>query len=66
MRRGSTGASTAMTGGPAGGTKQIVFSVKAGAVVPAYLRELRSTIDREDAQPGVPLAFETPISGDAD
>lgn len=55
-----------MTGGPAGGTKQIVFSVKAGAVVPAYLRELRSTIDREDAQPGVPLAFETPISGDAD
>jgi hypothetical protein len=50
-------------GGPAGDTKQIVFSVKAGHLVPAYLRDLRGTIDREEAQIGVLLSFETPGAG---
>jgi SAM-dependent methyltransferase len=50
-------------GGPAGDTKQIVFSVKAGHLVPTYLRDLRGVIDREHAQIGVLLSFETPSPG---
>jgi DNA modification methylase len=50
-------------GGPAGGTKQIVFSVKAGHLVPTFLRDLRGVIDREQAQIGVLLSFETPSAG---
>ena len=50
-------------GGSSGDTKQIVFSVKAGHLVPTYLRDLRGVIDREDAQLGVLLSFETPSAG---
>jgi SAM-dependent methyltransferase len=50
-------------GGVAGDTKQIVFSVKAGHLVPTYLRDLRGVIDREKAQIGVLLSFETPSAG---
>jgi hypothetical protein len=50
-------------GGPAGDTKQIIFSVKAGHLVPAYLRDLGWVIDREKAQLGVLLSFETPSAG---
>ncbi len=46
---------------PRGGkTKQIIFSVKAGHVQSAYVRDLRGTIDREDAQIGVLISMETP------
>jgi hypothetical protein len=50
-------------GGAAGDTKQIVFSVKAGHLLPTYLRDLRGVIDREDAQIGVLLSFETSSAG---
>lgn len=46
-----------------GDTKQIVISVKAGHLVPTYLRDLRGVIDREEAQIGVLLSFEEPTSG---
>jgi DNA modification methylase len=46
---------------PRGGkTKQIIFSVKAGHVQSAYVRDLRGTIDREDAQIGVLISMEAP------
>jgi site-specific DNA-methyltransferase (adenine-specific) len=44
-------------------TKQVVFSVKAGHLVPAYLRDLRGVVDREQAQIGVLLSFEQPSTG---
>jgi len=50
-------------GGAAGDTKQIVLSVKAGHLVPAYLRDLRGVIEREEAQLGVLLSFEIPSAG---
>ena len=49
--------------GAGGKTKQIIFSVKAGHLVPAYLRDLRGVIDREEAQIGVLLSFEAPSAG---
>ncbi|MGH7685432.1 MAG: DNA methyltransferase [Candidatus Dormibacteria bacterium] len=49
--------------GPGGATKQIVFSVKAGHLVPAYLRDLRGVIEREKAEIGVLLSFEAPSAG---
>jgi hypothetical protein len=49
--------------GSPGDTKQIVFSVKAGHLVPTYLRDLRGVIDREKAQIGVLLSFDTPSAG---
>jgi DNA modification methylase len=49
--------------GIGGDTKQIVLSVKAGKLVPNYLRDLRGVIDREEAQIGVLLSFEEPTSG---
>jgi DNA modification methylase len=50
-------------GGKAGDTKQIVFSVKAGHLLPTYLRDLRGVIEREEAHIGVLLSFETPSGG---
>jgi hypothetical protein len=41
-------------------TKQIIFSVKAGHVQSAYVRDLRGVIDREDAQIGVLICMEAP------
>jgi hypothetical protein len=49
--------------GGAGDTKQIVLSVKAGHLVPTFLRDLRGVIEREEAQIGVLLSFEEPTSG---
>ena len=46
-----------------GETKQIVLSVKAGHLVPNFLRDLRGVIDREEAQIGVLISFEEPTSG---
>jgi hypothetical protein len=43
-----------------GKTKQIIFSVKAGHVQSAYVRDLRGTIDREDAQIGILISMEAP------
>ncbi|MBA3688093.1 MAG: site-specific DNA-methyltransferase [Chloroflexi bacterium] len=43
--------------------KQIVFSVKAGHLVPSFIRDLRGVIDREEAQIGVLISFEEPTSG---
>ena len=43
-----------------GSTKQIIFSVKAGHVPPAHLRELRGVLEREKAQIGVLLSLEEP------
>jgi DNA modification methylase len=48
---------------PDGDTKQIVISVKAGKLVPNYLRDLRGVIDREEAQIGALLSFEEPSPG---
>lgn len=50
-------------GGPAGSSKQVIFSVKAGHLVPNYVRDLRGVVDREDAQIGVLLSFEPPTAG---
>jgi DNA modification methylase len=44
-------------------TKQIVFSVKAGHLVPNYVRDLRGVIEREKAEVGVLLSFEEPTAG---
>jgi site-specific DNA-methyltransferase (adenine-specific) len=41
-------------------TKQIIFSVKAGHVQSAYVRDLHGVIDREDAQIGVLICMEAP------
>lgn len=49
--------------GTGGKTKQIIFSVKAGHLVPTYVRDLRGVLDREEAQIGVLLAFEIPSAG---
>jgi hypothetical protein len=46
-----------------GDTQQIILSVKAGHLVPNFLRDLRGVIDREEAQIGVLLSFEEPTSG---
>jgi len=46
-----------------GDTHQIVFSVKAGHLVPNYVRDLRGVIEREKAEIGVLLSFEEPTSG---
>jgi len=46
-----------------GPTRQIVFSVKAGHLVPAYVRDLRGVLERESAQVGVLLSFEEPSAG---
>ena len=46
---------------PRGGkTKQIIFSIKAGHVQSAYVRDLRGVIEREDAQIGVLISMEAP------
>jgi adenine specific DNA methylase Mod len=44
-------------------TRQIVFSVKAGRLVPNYVRDLRGVIEREKAEIGVLLSFEEPTGG---
>jgi site-specific DNA-methyltransferase (adenine-specific) len=43
-----------------GESKQILFSVKAGGVTVAQIRELRGTLEREKAEIGVFLCFEEP------
>jgi DNA modification methylase len=48
---------------PAGPTRQIVLSVKAGHLVPTYVRDLRGVIEREKAEIGVLLSFEEPTAG---
>ena len=44
-------------------TRQIVFSVKAGHLVPNHARDLRGVIEREKAEIGVLLSFEEATSG---
>ena len=44
-------------------TRQIVFSVKAGHMVPNFVRDLRGVIEREKAEIGVLLSFEEPTAG---
>ena len=44
-------------------TRRIVFSVKAGKLVPAFVRDLRGVIEREAAEIGVLLSFEEPSPG---
>lgn len=46
-----------------GPTRQIVFGVKAGHLVPAYVRDLRGVLERESAEIGVLLSFEEPSPG---
>jgi hypothetical protein len=43
-----------------GDSKQIIFSVKAGGVTVSQIRDLRGTIEREEAEIGVFLCFEEP------
>jgi|BarGraNGADG00212_1021973.scaffolds.fasta_scaffold13563_3 site-specific DNA-methyltransferase (adenine-specific) len=44
-------------------TRQIVFSVKAGHLVPNFVRDLRGVIEREQAEIGVLISFEEPTAG---
>jgi len=44
-------------------TRQIVFSVKAGHLVPNFVRDLRGVIEREAADIGVLISFEKPTAG---
>jgi hypothetical protein len=46
-----------------GPTRQIVLSVKAGHLVPAYVRDLRGVLEREQAEIGVLLSFEEASTG---
>ncbi len=43
-----------------GDTHQIIFSVKAGKLEAGYVRDLRGTMERENAEIGVLLSFDTP------
>jgi DNA modification methylase len=43
-----------------GDSKQIIFSVKAGGVTVSQIRDLRGTIEREEAEIGIFLCFEEP------
>ena len=43
-----------------GKTKKIIFSVKAGHILPTYVRDLRGVIDREKAEIGVLITMEEP------
>ena len=43
-----------------GKTKQIVYSVKAGHLTPAHVRDLRGVLDRENAAIGVLICMEEP------
>jgi hypothetical protein len=47
---------------PNGQTKQIVFSVKAGNLQPAFVRELRGVVDRERAAMGVLITLHPPTN----
>jgi hypothetical protein len=47
----------------AGDTRQIVFSVKAGHLVPNFVRDLRGVIEREKAEIGVLLTFAESTAG---
>jgi DNA modification methylase len=44
-------------------TRQIVLSVKAGQLVPGFVRDLRGVIQREGAEIGVLISFEEPTAG---
>ena len=46
--------------GATGQTKQIIFSVKAGKVNAAHIRDLRGVVDREKAAIGVLISFQKP------
>lgn len=46
--------------GTGGATKQIVFSVKAGKITPAHLRDLAGVLDREKAAIGVLISMKEP------
>ena len=46
-----------------GETRQIVFSVKAGHLVPTHVRDLRGVIEREKAEIGALISFEEPTAG---
>ena len=43
-----------------GKTKQIIYSVKAGHLTPAHIRDLRGVLDRENAAIGVLICMEEP------
>ena len=44
-------------------TRQIIFSVKAGHLVPAFVRDLSGVLTREGAEIGVLISFEEPSAG---
>lgn len=46
--------------GESGKTKQVIFSVKAGNIIPTYVRDLRGVIDREKAEMGVLITMREP------
>ena len=48
--------------GRGGETQQIIFSVKAGHVQAAHIRDLRGVIEREKAEIGVLITMEPPPS----
>jgi site-specific DNA-methyltransferase (adenine-specific) len=44
-------------------TRQVIFSVKAGHLVPAFVRDLSGVLTREGADIGVLISFEEPSAG---
>ncbi|MDP9224535.1 MAG: site-specific DNA-methyltransferase, partial [Actinomycetota bacterium] len=48
---------------PTGPTRQIMLSVKAGHLVPSFVRDLRGVMEREQAEIGVLISFEEPTAG---
>ncbi len=44
-------------------TRQIIFSVKAGHLVPAFVRDLSGVLTREGGEIGVLISFEEPSAG---
>ncbi len=44
-------------------THQIIFSVKAGHLVPSFVRDLSGVLEREKAEIGVLVSFEEPTAG---
>ena len=48
---------------PSGPTRQIIFSVKAGHLVPSFVRDLGHVVTREQADIGVLISFDEPTAG---
>lgn len=48
---------------PGGDAKQLIASVKAGSLTPAYVRDLGHVVEREGAQLGALISLKEPTAG---